>query len=88
MSKTSFRLFGEQEDGKECCIAVVEIDCQAKHEIEKIVSTETVHSDEFCCLQESVKYLHKFDKSHNTIAWRSIADFVIAVEKEMDPEGK
>ncbi len=81
-----FHLFGEQEDGKECFIAVVERFI-AKHEIEKIVSTETVHSDEFCCLQESVKYLHKFDKSHNTIAWRSIADFIIAVEKEKDPEG-
>ena len=59
----------------------------AKHEIEKTLTTEKVHTDKLCCLQESFKYPHKLDKKHNTIARRSIADFIIAVEKEMDLEG-
>ena len=82
-----YHLFGVQENGMESCIAEVER-LIAKHEIERILAKEKVHADELCCLQESFKYLHKLDERHNTIAWRSIADFIIAVENDMDPEGQ
>ena len=81
-----YHLYGVQENGMECCIAEVER-VIAKHEIEEILAKEKVREDELCCLQESFKYLHKLDKKNNTIAWGSIADFIIAVAKEMDPEG-